>query len=811
MSKCISPYKNLQVAKTEKDVESAYRISFDNVLGSGIIDTEFQTDGLLNHPKVNALMEFKYSLDFKKPSDVARALIQAIYYLHKLEEKGKTIPKAIFVGDINECFCIPTKVVAKYLKQKTDWNISPSSAYTRNLEMYEAIKNDNEIHPFIYDVVETFDLRTVLVKMAAIFQDKPYAVTITNKNIVEIFNKFQKDVVKEKTAEEKDVDLVDVFFSCLIDPVNTYIHPNRKGVLIAGNKEVRVNEKAYLGFFSQFRQIYTTQEKKNLTANKDRILEDIHRRRTGAFFTPPLFVAKAHEMIAEAFGENWKDEYVVWDCAAGTANLTRDYNFKELYISTIEEHDLKIIKEMGYNKGASIFHYDFLNDDEPDVLGDKIPEGLRKAFEEGKKVLFFINPPFGASGNKQSGTSKKGIGLTKLHSYMKKDNVGPCIQQIQVQFMYKIIKLKQKYSNQIQLCLFAPPLYISGGSFSKFREHFYKAFEFTKGILFQASHFADVKTQWGISFAVWKEGENKKLDLVLDLVDEVNFELQKIGTKLMYPANTKEASKWVREEIKGMKAKDAPQLSSTFRLKDKGKGKLIDGALGYMLSSSNSVYDNAVLCALLTSTYPGATGFSVIKANFGKAIALFCARKTISNTWINHNDDYLIPNTSHPDYEQWNNDAIVFGLFNPSSRQSSLRNITYKDKKWDIHNASFFMSNEEMKKLANEVSFDEMYQDAVTNNKEAYVYELLQKTKLSDDAKEVLEAARNLVRKTMRTRKSYNDERPECNLIAWDAGWGQLKPYLKEYHKEEYNEFVKLYRKFNERMRKGVYKFGFLK
>ena len=97
-----------------------------------------------------------------------------------------------------------------------------------------------------------------------------------------------------------------------------------------------------------------------------------HRRRTGAFYTPDIWVNKAHSMIAEVFGEDWKEKYIVWDCACGLSQLTRGYKFKELYLSTIEDADINKIKENRYNPEATIFQYDFLGE-----VG--VPEGLRKA------------------------------------------------------------------------------------------------------------------------------------------------------------------------------------------------------------------------------------------------------------------------------------------------------------------------------------------------------------------------------------------------------------------------------------------------
>ena len=71
--------------------------------------------------------------------------------------------------------------------------------------------------------------------------------------------------------------------------------------------------------------------------------------------------------------------------------------------------------------------------------------------------------------------------------------------------------------------------------------------------------------------------------------------------------------------------------------------------------------------------------------------------------------------------------------------------------------------------------------------------------------------ARELVKKSFEDREDYNDEYPKYQLQCWDSGWAQLKKLLKERYKEEYADFVKEYKKFEDRMRSGVYKFGFLK
>ena len=503
-------FSSLKSAVVEKDVEAAYKAAFEKIY-SGSISSPNGTDGLLRHKDISVAMEFKYDLNLRSSLDQATVLVQVIFYLKKLASQGQSLPKVVFIGDVNECFCVPTSELTSYFKEDIDWSVAPSLASKMNPELTSTIAGNENIRPFVYDVSKNFDFAMVVEKMKKISQGKPYAITITKKNIVEIFRRFEKDVVTDKHYTEPQVvdqkdemdrmsKFVDLFFTCLTCPDEVYLHPKRRNEIVVRDARVRVNSAQYRAFFSEFRQEYTPRELEDLTANKDRILEDIHRRRTGAFFTPDIWVEEAHKMIAESFGNNWKDEYVVWDCACGTSNLTRNYKFKELYLSTIDESDINTIKDCKYNVDATIFRYDFLAS-----MGlENLPEKLKEAFKTGKKILFFINPPYGTSknGGATKDNSKIGIANTAINECMNKNGIGASRQQLYAQFLYKIAKLEQKYKN-ISVGCFAPPLFASGESFDKFRKSFNKSFNFSNGMLFQASNFADVKGQWGISFTVW--------------------------------------------------------------------------------------------------------------------------------------------------------------------------------------------------------------------------------------------------------------------------------------------------------------------
>lgn len=308
-----------------------------------------------------------------------------------------------------------------------------------------------------------------------------------------------------------------------------------------------------------------------------------------------------------------------------------------------------------------------------------------------------------------------------------------------------------------------------------------------------------------------------EIELTIKRLDEGTFAIVDDGKKIIYSTDGKDAATWVRSDLQGIPLYDAPQISSYVTVKQEGRGKIAKGAIGYATFGANAVYNNST-CIFITSscasTGANKGGMSIIKDNLFKVVALFASRRMVMPDWINCKDEYLRPTDevlASAEYQQWNNDALIYSLFNNSSQQSSLRDVQYKGKTWQIRNQFFFLSNEEMKQLADKHGFNEMYQDAKTYAEDSYVYNLLQSIILSENAKQVLEAAKALLKKAMTLRGTYHQDHPEYHLNSWDAGWAQMKPMFKEHFKEDYQAFVVLYKKFEDRMREGVYKFGFLK
>lgn len=806
-------YEEIKGSLIEREVESVYNKGINLYFPKSPISHPFACDGFLdtktNNGKIlKLIIEYKLNEILNSKIGRAKVLIQVLFYMKQFELNGLILPNVCMVGDIDECFVIHTNSLLKYLDEDVDWSIAPSSAHIVYPDFVLKIANDEVINPFIFHIDENFSFKDVAQKISDLAENIQRYVHVTEHNIATIYDYFCRSVVKN-IKKIKSHDLVSIFIGVITNGDEYYQHPNKKNILITPMGNIDINGDGFKSFFSHFQRTYTPQEKNNITAIADRLIEDTDRRNSGDFWTPTLFVDYAHKMIAEQLGENWKDEYVVWDNCCGGKNLTRDYRFKELYCSTLFESELQIGER--YNKEATSFQFDFLNDDL-----SKLPQGLINAFEQNKPIVFFMNPPY-ASGKNGNGKGSKTDAIESIVSkQMKEEKVNGETQNLYTQFLFKIFKIKQTYSlSNIHIALFSPTLFLCGGSFMKFRNLFLNSFKFINGVQFKASHFADVADNWGISFSLWGCGETlDKNCFNYNLIDNVEGEIKVVSNKKIYNIdNHKSASVWVSEYLNGLKRQDAVQLSSGINVKQKGYGTIIPNSLGSFVNNSNNIDMNTQNVCLFTSSFSGFANVSILPLNFTRCSALFAARKLIEKNWINSKDEYLAPNENHEKFNEFVNDSVIYSLFHSSSNQSSLRQVEYKGKKWDIKNEFFWMSKNDIINLANEYRLDEVYQDACTSN-ERYVYNYIQehKNEFSKEALDVLNKAIELTIKSFKYRQLFAEEHPEYHLDkAWDCGYYQLKVIWKEYMKEEFDQFKQLYKVLSDKMRPMVYELGFLK
>ena len=803
-------FEQIKSAVIEREVEDVYNKGI-SLYFTEDIKHPFACDGLIdikteNNKMLKLIIEYKFDEEMTSKIARAKVIAQVLFYLKRFEVEGIILPNVCLIGDINECFCFHTNDILSYLDEDVDWGAAPSSAGNCT-DLVVKIANDENINPYIFDIDENFSFKEVAEKIKALADNVQRYVRVTEHNISNIFDYFCKKVIKDAKKISAN-DLVAIFMGVITDGDEYYQHPTKKNILVCkGGTQISIKGDGFQSFFSYFNRNYTPQEKNKFAEISDRLIEDTNRRNKGEFYTPTLFVDHAHKMISEQFGEDWKEKFVVWDNCCGTKNLTRDYSFNELYCSTLEEAELHISER--YNREATAFQFDFLNDSL-----DKLPQGLKEALEQNKPIIFLINPPYATATNRNE-TSKEGVGKTMVNEQMLADKIGACSQNLYAQFLYRIGEIKKQYNlTDCHIALFSPTLFLTGGSWKGFRTYFLKEFAFNNAVQFKASHFADVADNWGISFSIWNSGETTdKNNFNYSLIDNIDGEIEVIGEKDVYNIDGEvSASDWAKESIKKLKTFDVPNVSSGICIRDKenNRGRNFEGSFGFINNGGNNIDQNAQMVALFTTAYGNGNGFGLNETNFDKCTALFSARKLIEKNWVNSKDEYLAPNESDERYAEFVNDSIVYSLFHSASNQSSLRQVEYKGKNWDIKNEFFFMSKDEVMELANENNLDFTYNDARVSN-ERYVYTKLQEIELSQEAKAVLDKAIELTKMSFKYRELFNDEHPEYQILNWDCGWYQIKGMLKEFMPNELKEFSELYKALAEKMRPMVYELGFLK
>lgn len=820
-------YEEIKMSLIEREVEDVFNKGISLYFPNIDITHPFACDGLVdtkyNGKLLKLIIEYKYNEKFDSKKVRARVISQVLFYIKQFELNGMILPNVCMVGDINECFVFHTNCILKYLDKNLDWSVAPSNAYQLYPELVAEMAADEEINPFVFDITDEFSFKAVADKIKDLTENVQRYVHITEHNIATIYETFLNRVVRNQKKMSSH-DLVGVFMGVITNGDEYYKRPTKKNLLVTPKKNIEIDSSAFDAFFSYFQRTYTPQEKNNFAAIADRLIEDTDRRNSGDYFTPTAYCDYAHKMISEQLGEDWKEKYVVFDSACGTGNLTRDYRFGELYCSTLFDSELEIGKR--YNQEATKFQFDFLNDYFP-MKGDlhkadsKVPAGLLKALEEDKPIVFFLNPPYATANNMgTNSSSKEGVAKTQVNAQMLQDNMGACAQNLYAQFLYRIMMIKKSYNlTNCHIALFSPSLFLSGGSYKKFRAAFLNEFAYQDAFLMCASEFSDCANNWGINFTFWNGGvtANKENFAMKVVGKNADGEIEIIKDKIIYNIdNTKSASEWAKEPIKKLKTYDMPNVTSAIAIKndDKTRGTNFTGNLGYFYNAGNNIEKNGMSVGLFSTSFGNGHGHGhgLSKDNFTRCTALFAARKLIVGDWTNSKDEYIAPNESNVRYKEFELDSVVYSLFNTSSNQSSLRNVEYKGKQWNISNEFFFMSKSDMEVLANENGNDVCYIGAHTSD-ERFVYSYLQahRNELSAEALQVLEKAEELVRISFKYRAMFDDEKPEYQINNWDCGWYQIKGLLKMYMPEELKGFQALYKALSDKMRPMVYELGFLK
>ncbi|WRE47312.1 hypothetical protein KVE17_06905 [Helicobacter pylori] len=261
----------------------------------------------------------------------------------------------------------------------------------------------------------------------------------------------------------------------------------------------------------EFWRIYERPPKSELQAfileRRDLLVPSDVRERKGAFFTPKIWVEKSQEYLAKALGQDYQEDYIIWDCAGGTGNLLNGLTNKaNCFLSTLDSNDVAIVKDLAAKNHLKllenhVFQFDFLNDD---FKSDKMPKSLQEILkdeEKRKKLIIYINPPYAEAGNKSkmSGTGEHKAKVARNNKTYEayKDFLGSGANELFAQFFMRIYK----ELNGCIMASFSTLKYLNSSNFKKFREVF-KA-KFLEGFMVPADSFDNVNGQFPIGFLVW--------------------------------------------------------------------------------------------------------------------------------------------------------------------------------------------------------------------------------------------------------------------------------------------------------------------
>jgi hypothetical protein len=532
----------------------------------------------------------------------------------------------------------------------------------------------------------------------------------------------------------------------------------------------------------------------------------------GAYYTPLAVVDKAYDKLAETLGKNWQKDYIVWDMCCGVGNLeVKHSNPRNIYMSTLDEADVDVMKATKTCVAAQRFQYDYLNDDITDdgkidySLTNKVPAGLRKAIAEGKKILVLINPPYAEAMNADNTSvaggvnaeSKLGVSKTLVAGVM--DKQGYAARELFVQFLVRIAQEIPAAT----VAIFSKLKYVNAPNFEKFREAWNA--KYLGGFVVHSKAFDGLTGNFPIGFLVWEtyQSSNKKWPITEIATEVLDKNAQAIGEKHFYNLPSEQLlGNWIvrarANDVDALPLKNA--ISPTTSTKDVRGTKWADGAIGGMICKGSDLQNAATQTALLSSGYCSAGGFFVTEENLWQAAIIFTVRRVIKQTWLNDRDQFLQPTA--PLSDEFKSDCLIWMLFNGSNLTAGANDLEWNDKKWSLVNHF--------------IPFTEAEVDASGRFESDFMVQYLSGKLLSVEAQAVLDAGRTLW-KAYFAHTDVRTVRDELKLNRPDVGWYQIRNALKARNASgdtapvDFTPFENAYKALGDRLRPQVFELGFLR
>lgn len=598
--------------------------------------------------------------------DIPTMFVQLILTIGKARTFDKTLPPA-FLGafDFKKIAFVPyISVQDIFYLNDFNWNVTPSNHDTKEFKLIkERVETNLKQNSYVYDYEKDEKELKHFVANNIAKATETSKIKIDKNNFIPIYLRWLEivkpiidvgwDDLKKANILDSDFYLADLFVddrdtSKIEDDAsirdNLFVIFQNQGYKIAKENIKQMfdatinirNKETYQQFWKRYKRPPIKEFQNYIIERRDLLVPQDIRERKGAFFTPRQWVELSQKYLCDLLGENWQEEYFIWDCAAGTGNLlaglTNKYN---IWASTLDQADVKVMHDR-INHGANllenhVFQFDFLNDE-----FSKLPQGLQDIINDEKKrkkLIIYINPPYAEVSSKAE-KGKVGVNQTKTHTKYG-SILGTAGRELFAQFLIRI------YSelNGVTLAEFSKLKILQGSAFLTLKEHFQAKLE--KIFLAPADTFDNVKGQFPIGFKIWNTNKKEVFEnVVADIYDKnANF----IGTKGIYSLNK---NQYINKFISIYKATKENNIG------------FMDGINGNDFQHNNIVY------VLNTKEQlPNPRGIWVNKDNLIPVSIYFSVRKAIEANWLNDRDQFLNPNNNWKSDKEFQNDCLTFTLF----------------------------------------------------------------------------------------------------------------------------------------------------
>jgi len=625
--------------------------------------------------------------------DIPSMFVQLILTIGKARTFDKTLPPA-FLGAFDYkkiVFVDYVNIQDIFYINDFNWSVTPSNHDTKEFKLIkERIESILKVKTYIFDYQKDEKELKIFIKNNVAKSTTKSKIKIDKNNFIPIYLRWidiikpiidvNWDDLKKANILDSDFYLADLF----VDDKDTqnieddltirdslFVVYQNQGYTIAkenikqmfdANINIK-NKDTYLQFWKLYKRPPIKEFQDYIIERRDLLVPQDIRERKGAFFTPRMWVELSQKYLSDYLGENWQDEHYVWDCAAGTGNLltglTNKYN---IYASTLDQADISVMHER-IDHGANllknhVFQFDFLNDEFiPSSKGGKMPDSLFDIInneDKRKKLVIYINPPYAEHGNRTTfagdGSHKASVATTsKIYNKFNK-SVGTATRELFAQFF---LRIHDEISNSI-LASFSTLKHINAQNFLKFRQ-LYKA-KYEKGFICESNSFDNVKGKFPIGFLIWNLSDKKVIKKVeTDIVNKYG-EFQ--GTKSFYAFGRNDfISSWLRKFY--------------------DKNNAVIGFLilpGVDMQQQNGVY----ITLKPTNSDISQHKTTIITENNLVVMTIYLAiRQVIRPVWINNRDQFLYPNDNWITDLDFQNDCLVYSLFDGQNKVTSLDSINH--------------------------------------------------------------------------------------------------------------------------------------